>query len=389
MARKRPNGSGMNPRKRPDGRWEARVFVLTTEGTWKRVSVYGKSPEAVEAKATELKGQRDKGIPAASTTSTVRDYLQIWLEESVRPNRRPSTYEGYEINVRCHINPFIGGKKLARLSVRDVQAWLGQLRAAGRSKASIRYAHRTLRAALNQAVRTELIARNVALHVELPSIEDDDDGGRQALTPAHAKLLLQRAGGQRLYAAYVLGLLGLRRGEVLGLRWEDVDLVQRTIKIRQTVHRSGGALHVGPPKSRRSRRTIPLPLFAVAALRTQFVFQAAERDVAGDKWQESGRVLSSPIGTILDPRNFQREWEAFRDGIEGLPKVTFHELRHSLVSLLTELGVPPRVIMEIAGHAGLDVTMRVYSHVRLEAQRVALDQLGTLFGDHADGGDEH
>jgi integrase len=232
-----------------------------------------------------------------------------------------------------------------------LQACVGQLRAAGPSTASIRYAHRTLRAALNQAVRTELIARNVALHVELPSPTDDDDGGRQALTPAQAKLLLQRAGGQRLYAAYVLGLLGLRRGEVLGLRWEDVDLVQRTIKIRQTVHRSAGVLHVGPPKSRRSRRTIPLPLFAVAALRTQLVFQAAERDVAGDKWQESGRVLSSPIGTILDPRNFQWEWEAFRDSIEGLPKVTFHELRHSLVSLLTELGVPPRVIVEIAGHA--------------------------------------
>ncbi|HEX3731345.1 MAG TPA: site-specific integrase, partial [Mycobacteriales bacterium] len=238
----------MNPRKRPDGRWEARVFVLTTEGNWKRASVYGKSPDDVETKITELKAQRDKGIPVASTAATVRDFLNSWLVESVKPNRRPTTYEGYEINVRCHINPFIGGKKLSRLGVRDVQAWIGQLRVAGRSPSSIRYAHRTLRAALNQAMRSELIARNVAVLVDLPPLDDGDDEGRQALGPMQARLLLQRAGGQRLYAAYVLGLLGLRRGEVLGLRWEDVDLDQRTLAVRQTVHRSGGSLHVGPPK---------------------------------------------------------------------------------------------------------------------------------------------
>lgn len=385
MARKRPNGAGMNPRKRPDGRWEARVFVPLTDGTIKRVSVYGKSPEDVDEKLTKLKAQRDKGIPAPSTSSTVRDFLATWLDDVIGEHRKSTTYDGHEVNVRCHITPFIGGKKLARLSVSDVQRWLAQLRKEGRGDSTIQSARRTLRAALNYAIRAELLSRNVALHVEMPPTDTDNEA--LALEPAQAKEFVRRAGAERLYAGFVLGMLGLRRGEVLGLRWQDIDFDRRTLTVRQTVTRTRRrGLYVDKPKTRRSRRTLPLPRFVLAALRTQLVFQEAERAAAGDRWRESGHVLTSPIGTILEPRNFHREYVTFRDSIEGMPAVKFHELRHSMISLLTELGVAPRVIMEIAGHAQLDVTMNTYSHVRLEAKQDALDQLGGLFGDdHNDG----
>lgn len=106
--------------------------------------------------------------------------------------------------------------------------------------------------------------------------------------------------------------------------------------------------------------------------------------MAGDKWVDSGRVVTSRTGTILEPRNFHREWLTFRDSVPGLPKITFHGLRHSLVSLLLALGTPPRTVMEIAGHAGLDITMNTYGHVRMDGLRDALDRLGTLFNEDDD-----
>ena len=220
------------------------------------------------------------------------------------------------------------------------------------------------------------MARNVAslVRVSLGHVEE-----RTALDVAQAKRLIYRAGGQRLYAAYVLGLLGLRQGEVLGLAWEDVDFSQGTISIRQQLQRAKNVgLHLRPLKSRRSRRTLPLPRFVVVALSTQQLFQQSAREVASEVWRDSGLVFTSPIGTPLDPRNFQRERVEFRDSVEDIPPVTFHGLRHTTVSLLLALGVPPRAVMEIAGHSGVNMTMNVYGHVQLDGLRAALDQLDTL-----------
>lgn len=274
------------------------------------------------------------------------------------------------------------------IAVSDVQRWLAQLRKEGRGDSTIQSARRTLRAALNYAIRAELLSRNVALHVEMPPTDSDNEA--LVLEPAQAKEFVRRAGAERLYAGFVLGMLGLRRGEVLGLPVAGHRLRPSNADRSADRHPDQTpGLYVDKPKTRRSRRTLPLPRFVLAALRTQLVFQEAERAAAGDRWRESGHVLTSPIGTILEPRNFHREYVTFRESIEGMPAVKFHELRHSMISLLTELGVAPRVIMEIAGHAQLDVTMNTYSHVRLEAKQEALDQLGGLFSDFQDGGPHH
>jgi integrase len=194
-----------------------------------------------------------------------------------------------------------------------------------------------------------------------------------------ARLLLKAAKRDRLYALYAVALsLGLRRGEALGLRWVDVELTTGVLHVRQTVQRHGGQLHYAPPKTPRSRRTIPLPPSCVKILERHRERQAEERITAGDSWQESDLVFTTPRGAPVEPNDFSK---AFRRLClaAGIRPVRLHDLRHTCASLLLAQGVPPRVVMEVLGHSSLDVTMNIYGHVMLDAQREALSRMEGLF----------
>lgn len=201
----------------------------------------------------------------------------------------------------------------------------------------VQYIHAVLRNALQNAVREELVARNVA---KLVQVETPDYEVGKGLTIAQAQRLLETVKRTRGHSLYVLALmLGLRRGELLGLRWSDVDLEVATLTVRQNLVRASGELRVQAPKTRRSRRTLPLPPPVVAALRQQQARQAEERQSAGSSWAGNDLVFSTSLGTPIEPRNLTRHFYSVRDRA-GLPGIRFHDLRHTCLTLLLGLGTP-------------------------------------------------
>ncbi len=233
--------------------------------------------------------------------------------------------------------------------------------------------HAVLRNALESAVREEIITRNVAKLVKVPAPRYRVNRG---LTAVEARRVIRSSGSHRLGALYVLALfLGLRRGELLGLRWQDVDLDTEKLEVIQTLQRVGGQLRLVPPKTSDSSRTVPLPGPCVEALREHKRRQFAERSDAWPDWEDHGLVFPSRRGTPMEPDNLRRSWEQIRHAA-GIGQVQFHDLRHTCVTLLLDLGVPPHVVREIVGHSDIGVTMTIYAHASLDEKRKALGKLG-------------
>lgn len=377
---KRSNGEG-SIWKRADGRWCGAYFVPKPGGTGRvRKYVYGGSRREVYDKLTAISRNVRDGVPVPVGSQTVEAYLAEWLVQVAAVRVRPSTLRSYDMNVRLHIAPRIGRKPLGRLSARDVRQMLDDMRGAGAGPRVIQHVHATLRVALEHAVREELLPRNVAKLVQVAPPPREE---REPLTVEEAQVLLKASRDDRLHALYVATLLlGMRRSEALALRWSDVDLDEGVLAIRRTVHRVAGEglVHL-PTKTRKSTRTVPLPPAVAWALKQHRKWHAAEADAGG--WLDRGLVFTTPRGTAIDPRNFTRMFGELCDRA-GVRRVRLHDLRHTCVTLLLQLGVPPRVVMEIVGHSTLEMTMRVYGHVSLDAQRTALGQLGTLLDGNED-----
>jgi integrase len=372
MSGRNANGEG-SVYQRKDGRWVAAAYLPVVTGGRRRVSVYGKTRQEARAKLRELLDRAERNIPATPANLTVAAYLAEWLAH-IRRHVRPSTYVGYETNVRLHLVPRIGKMKVARLAVRDVRLLVDGMRNDGHKARVVQHVHATLRAALEHAYREEIVPRNVAkpVRVEQPRPEKP----REPLTADEAMHLLKDVADHRHAALWTLMvMLGLRRSEACGLRWEHVDFEARTVRIAQTVQRVDGKLRELPTKTRRSNRTVPLPprcLYALAEHHRRL--QEAYGDGPGKPWRPVGYVFGTPWGTPLEPRNLTRMWVKLCQDL-SVRTVPLHALRHTCVSLLLALGVHPRVVMEIVGHSAIEMTMNVYGHVNLDTQRVALDRL--------------
>lgn len=218
----------------------------------------------------------------------------------------------------------------------------------------------------------------------------------RGLTADQARTLLKAAENDRLKALYVLALyLGMRRGELLGLRWEDIDWDKwdepcdehadefcedcaeqhfPTLQIRQTLQRVGTKLVFVPPKTDRSERVMPLPLLVAWALVDHWDLQDDEAEAAGDRWEESELIFTTVLGGPIDPTYLRSSWYPVRKRA-GLDEVRFHDIRHSCVTLLLRLGVPPHIVRDIVGHSNIEVTMMIYATVSLEDKRNALRRL--------------
>ena len=368
---------------RKDGRWSGGVYVRAISGRVERRYVYGKTRRETLQKVIELQKQYNDGFPAGPTMLTVERYLQEWLDH-IKHHVRPQTYIGYESNVRLHIIPRIGSKKLVRLTVRDVRLMIDNVRDSGMSPRMVQWIHSTLRNALQHAFSEELVMRNVAKSVRIEQPEKIT--AIEPFTSIEAHTFLHEVQGHRLYALWVIMLmLGLRRSEVCGLHWSDVDLDHGTLRVSRGLQRVNGSLRELPPKTRRSRRTVPLPLLCVRVLREHRDRQAKERVDARRAWADTPYVFTSTVGTPLEPRTLTRTFHALC-ARHGLRRVRLHDLRHSCVSLLLALGVHPRIVMEIVGHSAIEMTMNVYGHVTLDNQRAALDLLNGHLGNEEDQG---
>jgi integrase len=395
--RHRANGEGSIQRG-SDGRWVGSAYVYTTAGVRKRRAVYGASFDDVRHKLDRLKGNSANGVLVPDRADTLGEYLDYWLQEVVA-HKRATTARGYESAVRLHIKPVLGAKRLDKLTGADVRRLVAVTRhkclccanhsdrhrpaeeqccSAGRccqqhpSTRQVQYVHAVLRNALSNAEREEIVTRNVAKLVQIPAPRYKIG---QALAIEDVKRLLTAAKGTRLYALYVLAAtLGLRRAELLGLRWADLDLEAATLRVSQTVQRVNGELTVDETKTEASDATIPLPKVTRRVLTEHRERQAADREEMAEIWDDHDLVFPTTVGTPIEPRNLNRHFQGVRTKA-GLPRVRLHDLRHTVVSLLLALKTPPHVVQAIARHADLSVTLTIYAHTNLDAMREALDKI--------------
>ncbi|MFJ2416131.1 tyrosine-type recombinase/integrase [Streptomyces brevispora] len=392
----RANGEGTIYQRR-DGRWEAAGYVLATDARRKRVRVYGTTRKDAADKLAEKITDSNRGLPVATADSTVGIYLTYWLGSVAVHRLRENTHTRYATCIRLYLKPGLGTKKLSRLTAKDVRTFLDRLRTTCQccvqkldaakhqccavdeccdkrlSPLTVTYVHSVLKSALEHAVREDELPRNVARNVKTTAPRPRRF---QPLTATETRQLLQAASDDRLHALYELALrTGLRKGELLGLHWEDLDLDSGTASIHRSLQRTRtGGLTTLHTKTRASERRIALPTECINSLKSHRERQEEERKATKVGWKDSGLIFTTPTGGPLDPANMTRRFGRLLDRA-GLRRIRFHDLRHSTATLLLEQGVDLVVIKELLGHAHIGVTAGVYAHVRLRLQRQAIDTL--------------
>jgi integrase len=372
---RRPNGEGTISGPRKDGRYVGAFYAQTTAGTMKRVYVYGRTREQARDRLVAEQSKAIRGIPVAAESWQLGAYLDYWLENVIKPSRRPATYALYETIIRIYLKPGLGHHRLRRLSVPIVQAFLNAKLAEGLSVRNVHVMRQVLSAALARAMREEVISRNVARMAELPAWEP---GEVRPWSSDEAMAFLRAAEGDLLHPAFVLLILyGMRRGEVLGLRWQDIDLESGKLYIRQQLQRIGGQLRLGPVKTRAGNRDLPVPDLARAALLIRRQQQTIDKAAFGRAWTDTGLVFTTRSGLPVEPRNLVRSFRRICDH-NKIRVIKVHHLRHTTASLLKQLRVSPRDAQVILGHAHISTTMQVYTHVDEEAREDALTGLDRL-----------
>ena len=358
--------------RRQDGRWAGNVQLGYSDGRRAFKVVYGKTRSEVVEKVRQATESSRQGLLVAGRSPRLDEFLSLWLK-TIEGSIRPSTYVSYEGITRRHLIPTLGRTTLERLSIHDIAGLIARKRSEGLSPRTAQYVLFVLRNALNKAVRWGAASRNVAALVDAPRVPHRDVN---VLSPDEALRLVGAARGDRLEALWVLAIsTGLRRGELLGLTWDDIDLDRRQLRVTKALQRvRGKGLVLVETKTRRARRSIILPVGAAEALRRQRGRQAEERLAAGSSWTETDFVLKSTDGTALDPDNVGRSFAQLLDRA-NLPRTRFHDLRHSCASLLLAQHVPPRVVMETLGHSRISVTLDTYTHVMPALQRDAADAM--------------
>jgi integrase len=362
--RRRAHGEGSIYR-RSDGRWAAMVDLGWHAGKRRRKFLYGSTRAEVAKKlAVALKARQD-GQAFADERTTVEQFLRAWLT-TVQPSLRPRTWTRYEQLVRRHAIPYVGKLRLTKLDARHLEELYADRVRAGLSKTTVLQLHRILHHALRDATRWNLVRRNVAELVTPPRKARHDFA---TLSPEQARRFLDAVRGDRLEALYVLALTtGMRQGELFGLRWADVDL-------------TAGALHlVKQLKTSTSRRQVLLVAVAAEALAAHRARQHDERRRLGPAWDDHDLVFPNSLGRPLHTSNFLRR--DFYPLLEraGLPRIRFHDLRHSAATLLLGLGIHPKIVSELLGHSQVGITLDLYSHVTATMQQEAVRAFDGLLG---------
>jgi integrase len=373
MPRRRADGEGTIAQ-RGDGRWEGRLSLGTAaEGRRLRHVVYGRTRNAVVDKLRRARNRVAEGQPPADSATTVAEYLRWWVEHVVPGTVRETTAYQYRRLIEHTIIPAIGAHKLGKLTPAHVHAMLRGIEQKGRGPSSRRVARVVLRRALALAQEWGYVQRNVAALVKAPPTTTKTD---DALDVDGVKRIIAAAEGDRLEALWIAAAtVGLRKGEVLALTWDALDLRARQLTVYGSLRRvPGKGLIVIPPKTERGVRVVALPPLCVAALRRRKQAQRLERVAAGPRWKNSNYVFTTENGTLIDPRNLTRLWRKVT-ATAGLGDVRLHALRYSAATISLAEGVPLEVISRQLGHAGYAITADVYAHVGREAQRDAANAM--------------
>lgn len=298
---------------------------------------------------------------------TVAEYLDRFMNDVAAHTLRPSSIQSYGFLIRDHIKPEIGHIKLASLRPDHLQSLYSLKLESGLSKRTVQYIHSVIRRALNQAVKWGLLYRNPTAAVTPPKPKKKTP---KTLTAEQVKQFFNAVSEHRYYPIYVIAVtMGLRKSEILGLRWQDVDLDQGTVSINHIVTEIQGVIHTGRPKTESSRRTVAMPDVVREVLQ--------EHREATDGTE--GLVLTTSSGRAISQRNLTRHFHAALEDA-GLEKMRFHDLRHTAATLLLKENVHPKIVQELLGHSSITLTLDTYSHVIPSMQQEAADKMDDLFG---------
>jgi integrase len=413
MKARRSNGDGAIDkiqRKRKDGtvveRWRGRVSLVDLAGRKIRKSVYAATRSELATKIARLQADASRGIVPSGERLNVATYMRRWLDQAARPTVRPATLRQYDGMVRLHIIPHIGKIQLDKLSPKDVQGLLVSLEREGKSARMRQLVYAVLHRALGQALKWDLVFRNVAQNAARPRVARRE---LRTLNVDQARRLLAVAAEGTWHALFALAITtGMRQGELLALRWPDVDLGAGIVQVRHTLTQvnrkahcpcgsskkygeccfgdsKSGTLLLAEPKTAKSRRVIELPSSAVASLR-EHRRQLLARGLRASEWVFPDRTggpmdAHNLVRRVFKPllRKIQRKLddEAAKTGhdFEKFPEIRFHDLRHTAATLMLSAGVHPKVVQERLGHATIAMTLDVYSHVVPSMQRDAADRM--------------
>lgn len=385
--------------RRADGRWEARIDIERANGRRRRISIYGRTRREVVERLRQKQNDIANGSLVADERVTVERWLNHWVRE-ILPNRvangtlSVSTYHSYADSVRRHLNPGLGHIRLTKLQATDVDRLIAERRVLY-SANTLRIIRTTLRKAMRDGQKAGIVPQSARNAVELSEPVSISRRADDFLTLEESRRLLDQVHGDRLEAIYVILLsLGLRRGEALGLFWEDIDFDARLITIRRSLKRTrlmpgdiesgtrSTQLELGSPKTAGSWRTQSLPAICFDALICHRARQAEER-LAAVSWENPNLVFATPIGTMIDPSNLAKEFANHAKNA-ALGHRNLHQLRHSAATIMLAQGVPLHDVSHVLGHSTLSVTSDIYGHFTVEQGRHAADAIGEALR-HASG----
>lgn len=357
MPRRRGRGEG-SIFKRSDGKWAAEVSLgHSFDGKRRRKTIYGRTRKEVHDKLLALQQDIGTGL-AEPSRMTVGQYLQHWLDSAAAHTVRPVTLAVYRQYVRLYADPWIGHIPLSKLQPLQLQQLYTERLQAGLSRRTVQYVHAILRRSFNQAVKWGMIPRNPTAAVDAPRPTRRE---MQVLTPQQVEQLVQTMTGDPYFALYYLAIAtGCRRGELVALRWADVDWRRPSITINRTAEEVKGKAVFTEPKTARSKRLIPLPEEAVSALAEHKRQQDQARE--DPDYEDHDLVFCQPNGQPLRPGYVTEHFLTFLRRAQ-LPRIRLHDLRHTHATMLLAAGVHPKIVSERLGHSTISLTLDTYSHV--------------------------
>lgn len=380
---KRGQGEGSISWREKVKKFEARITIgYDKDGKQKQLSKYFKTKEEAKDWLNEVRHQQRHGTYIEPNKITVGEWVTQWLDEYIKNHVRPKTWSGYKNTAQLHIIPEIGNIPLLQLQTSHLQrlynAKFKNGRADGKgglSSRTVHMIHQVINGALKQAAKEKLIPSNVSEAVRLPQLRYKE---KQPLTPEGVQKFLETAKESRLYAAFLLDLgTGLRRGELLALRWGDIDIKKGILQVKQSLCRikvengpTKTALAFQEPKTEKSKRTVSIPDEALKELKAHKARQNEDKLFHGPGYQDNNLVFTTPDGRPLDPDNFAKRYGKILENA-GLQHIAFHNVRHTYATMLLEAGEHPKVVQELLGHTKISTTLDIYSHVRPEIKEMA------------------
>src|SRR5215469_11834621 len=360
-------------------RW---VAAITIETGKRKKFYFEKKADALKKKNEALR-ELEQGTLAVSGQRKLGEFLMHWLEDVHKENLRVSTYVKYK-KLAKYIVDDLGEVWLQKLTPEQVQNFYAKKRKDGLSSKTVHEIHGVLRLALKHAVRWNYVSRNVCDLLDSPRVVSREG---TPLTLEQAKKLLEGIRGHRLEAVLMMAVItGMRKGEIIALRWSDIDLDRHILRVLHTVDYIPGYGYVeNEPKTQAGKRTIDLPEFFIDMLKHHRAKQVERRLKVGEVWENRDLVFPDLTGGYLNPIHVLRMFKKILERA-GLPDMPFHDLRHSAATILISMGINPKVIQELLGHSDISITLGLYGHLFPSMQQDVVDKWQDVFGEKDEDG---